>query len=100
MYIVAVFIETLPGREVEMRSALLTYSRTCLERESGCRQFDIGQDPVEANAFFLYQVYRDQAAHNAHRESAHYADYRHLVDPWTKTRRFLTYELLSDHGQA
>jgi len=100
MFVVVVFLEALAGHEPAVRAALLTYAHTCREREPGCRQFDVSQDPVEPSGYFLYQLYSDEASYEAHRDSAHYTDYRRLVDPWTQSRRVLTYELLSDHGQA
>ena len=48
-------------------------------------------DPLEGATFLLYQIYDDEAAHLAHREMPHYADFSLLTDPWTKSRRVLTY---------
>jgi autoinducer 2-degrading protein len=43
----------------------------------------------------LYQVYDDEAAYLAHRELPHYAEFRTLADPWTRSRRVLTYDVIS-----
>lgn len=98
MHVVVVFMEAERGREDDLREALFGYAGTCLEREPGCRRYDVSFDPVEGTAFLLYQVYDDEAAYLAHRELPHYAEFRTLTDPWTRSRRVLTYEavILSD----
>jgi (4S)-4-hydroxy-5-phosphonooxypentane-2,3-dione isomerase len=44
--------------------------------EPGCLRFDVLQDQQDANHFFFYEVYRDQAAFEAHTQAAHYARWR------------------------
>lgn len=95
MHVVVVFLEAERGREDDLRTALVAYAQTCLEREPGCHRYDIGLDPVEGTAFLLYQIYDDEAAYLAHRELPHYAEFRSLTDPWTRSRRVLTYEAVA-----
>lgn len=94
MHVVVVFMEAERGHEVDVREALIAYSRTCMEREVGCHRYDVAMDPVEGATFLLYQIYDDEAAYLAHRELPHYAEFRILTDPWTRSRRVLTYDLL------
>jgi (4S)-4-hydroxy-5-phosphonooxypentane-2,3-dione isomerase len=98
MHVVVVFMEAERGREEDLRQALVSYARTCLEREPGCRRYDVCLDPVEGSAFLLYQIYDDQAAYLAHRELPHYAEFRILADPWTRSRRVLTYDAVALSG--
>ncbi len=95
MHVVVVFLEAERGRQEDLREALIGYAQTCLEREPGCRRYDICHDPVEGTSFLLYQIYDDQAAYLAHRELPHYAEFRTLVDPWTRSRRVLTYDAVT-----
>jgi autoinducer 2-degrading protein len=95
MHVVVVFLEAERGRQDDVREALIAYAGTCLEREPGCQRYDVSLDPVEGSSFLLYQVYDDQAAYMAHRELPHYAEFRILVDPWTRSRRVLTYEAVT-----
>jgi autoinducer 2-degrading protein len=48
----------------------------------------------------LYEVFADEAAYQAHRELAHYAEFRVMTDPWIRSRRVLTYELVTGSGSA
>ena len=41
--------------------------------EEGCHRFDVYQDPADENRFFFHEVYRDQAALDAHRNAPHFA---------------------------
>ena len=41
--------------------------------EDGCYRFDVLQDSADANRFFFYEVYRDEAALDAHRQAPHFA---------------------------
>lgn len=53
MHVVVVFMEAERGHEVDVREALIEYSRTCMEREEGCHRYDVAIDPVEAPPFFF-----------------------------------------------
>ena len=43
--------------------------------EPGCLRFDIVQDRDDPNCFRFYEVYRDDAALAAHRETPHFKQY-------------------------
>jgi autoinducer 2-degrading protein len=95
MFVVVVFLEAEPGRQEALGDVLCVHARTSVDREPGCRRYDISVDPLEGAAFLLYQVYDDEAAYLAHRELPHYADFRVLTDPWVRTRRVLTYQAVA-----
>ena len=63
MFVVLVFLEVERAYQDDMRAALITYARMCIEREPGCRRYDVCLDPVDGTAFLLYQVYDDEAAY-------------------------------------
>ena len=44
-------------------------------------RFDVLQQSDEPTRFVLFEVYRDEAAVEAHRQSTHYAKWRDLVEP-------------------
>jgi autoinducer 2-degrading protein len=47
---------------------------TCSVRdEPGCLRFDVLRDQTDPNHFFFYEIYRDEAAIDAHRQMPHYA---------------------------
>jgi quinol monooxygenase YgiN len=71
------------------KSRLLRHARTSLENEAGgCLRFDVHQDTSDPALFFLLEVYRDQAALDAHRTSPHFAEYRRDTDAWVIDRQW------------
>jgi autoinducer 2-degrading protein len=48
--------------------------------EPGCLRFNVLQDAKDANVYYFYEVYRDQAALDAHRQTPHYAVWRGVAD--------------------
>ena len=69
-----------------------TQADTSLKVEPGCQQFDVMIDPEDKTVCFLYEIYSDKAAFDAHLNSEHYQLFFKTVSPWTqsKTVRFLT----------
>jgi (4S)-4-hydroxy-5-phosphonooxypentane-2,3-dione isomerase len=53
-------------------AAIEENARLSRETEPGCRQFDVCRDAAEPALFFLYELYDDEAALQAHLESAHF----------------------------
>jgi len=61
--------------------------------EAGCLRFDVIRDRDEANLFYFYEVYRDEAALATHRETPHFKHYAEKTQPWLAAppeRRFGT----------
>ena len=50
--------------------------------EPGCLRFDILQDSGDPNRIHLYEVYRDEAAVEVHRQAHHYLKWRAAVKDW------------------
>jgi autoinducer 2-degrading protein len=48
--------------------------------EPGCLRFNVLQDEKDANVYYFFEVYKDQAALEAHRAAPHYAVWRAAVD--------------------
>jgi len=47
-----------------------------------CLRFDLIQDSDDPNRFYFYEVYRDEAALEAHRQTPHFKFYFEKVQPW------------------
>ena len=48
--------------------------------EPGCVRFNVLQDDADENVYYFYEVYRDQAAVEAHRAAPHYAVWKAAAD--------------------
>jgi autoinducer 2-degrading protein len=56
-------------------------------RESGNFRFDILQELQDKTKFILYEAYESQQAADAHKATAHYAEWRDTVAPWMAQSR-------------
>jgi autoinducer 2-degrading protein len=66
-------------------------ARLSRDTEPGCRQFDVCRDPADPAVFFLYELYDDEAAIQAHLRSAHFRQMNEATAPWVDgklVRRF------------
>lgn len=86
MHAIIVDFEALPGKGDEVREVLQTQARNAIEKEPGCGYFDVCTDPDDPHKFFLYELYDDQAAIEAHGKYDHYASFRASIDPLLKSR--------------
>jgi len=48
--------------------------------EPGCARFNVMQDEKDPNVYYFFEVYRDEAALEAHRAAPHYAVWRAAAD--------------------
>ncbi len=48
--------------------------------EPGCMRFNVLRDREDPNLYYFYEVYRDEAALDAHRAAPHYAVWRAAAD--------------------
>ena len=48
--------------------------------EPGCMRFNVLQDGQDQNVYYFYEVYKDQAALEAHRKMLHYAKWQAVAD--------------------
>ncbi|MBV9827188.1 MAG: antibiotic biosynthesis monooxygenase [Alphaproteobacteria bacterium] len=48
--------------------------------EPGCMRFNVLQDAQDPNTYYFFEVYKDEAALEAHRAAPHYAVWRAAAD--------------------
>ena len=66
--------------------AVKQQAQNSLSRETDCHQFDVGTDPQDRRRIFLYEVYTDEAAFLAHRETDHYANFSATISGWVESK--------------
>jgi autoinducer 2-degrading protein len=71
MHIVHVHLKVQPARLDEFIRVTIENATRSLE-EPGCVRFDVIQETEDPTSFELIEIYRDPAAHLAHRETPHY----------------------------
>ncbi len=80
MLIVHVHVRVTPDSVEPFRHATIENARNSVQ-EPGIVRFDVVQQRDDATRFVLVEVYRDDNAAAAHKETAHYAKWRDAVAP-------------------
>ena len=76
MLVLMVNLHVKPERRDEFLAAVREDGESTTALEEGNLQFNVVQDSEEPDRFFLFEVYRDQAALEAHRQMPHFLKYR------------------------
>jgi len=72
MIALMVTINIKPGHKEEFMASMFDDARGSNNDEPGCLRFDVLQDTEDENRIHLYEVYKDQAAVDAHRAAPHF----------------------------
>jgi len=75
-----VTVRIKPERRSDFLAAIETDALGSERDEPGCLRFDVLQDVSDENVYYFYEVYQDEAAAAAHRETPHYAAWRAAAD--------------------
>ena len=104
MYVVTVAFEIRPEAAAVFLPLMLENARASLAEEPGCLRFDVcsedmgGQDvgddapPVRV---FLYEIYRDRGAFDAHLASAHFQSFDAATRPMVASKQVASWRLLA-----
>ena len=82
MMVLHVTIQLKPGHVSEFLEVVRYDAEHSEKDEPGCLRFDVNRDRDDQNRFYFYEVYRDEAALQAHRETAHFKLCFEKTQPW------------------
>ena len=82
MYIIIVPIQIKEGYKDQFVAAMLDDAKGSVNDEPGCLRFDVIQDAEDPNRIWLYEVYVDEAAFQAHLQAPHFIKWRDTVKDW------------------
>ena len=86
MYAVTVQFTVNPANLMEFRDAVMAQAENSLELEDECNQFDVCVAENNPCIFFLYEIYSNISAFNAHLETPHFNAFNQLVAPWVSNK--------------
>lgn len=72
MYAVTVTFTLKAGQGARFLPLMRDNAATSLREESGCHRFDVCTDPDRPDDVFLYELYSDAAAFQAHLATGHF----------------------------
>ena len=75
MYVIIVDFEIDPEQIDDFLPLMCENASASARDEPGCRQFDVCHDPDQPGHVFLYEVYDDRAAFDAHLSTPHFKSF-------------------------
>ena len=76
MYVIIAPIQIKAGCKQQFMDAIVPDAIGSVNDEPGCRRFDVIQDAGDENRVWLYEVYDDEAAFQAHTQAPHFIKFR------------------------
>lgn len=92
-FVVTVRLRVRPGRESAFLTLVRENARASLSGEPGCRRFDVCLAPERPGEVFLYEIYDDAEAFEAHKAARHYLDFDAAAAPMLAAKAVGTYRL-------
>lgn len=92
MYVVIVEFELHPEHGAAFVPLIRENARTTEETESGCRRFDVCLDPKNPAYVFLYELYDDRVAFEAHLATVHFRQFDSATAPMIREKKVRTLE--------
>ena len=80
MLAIWVKVRIKPERRQQFLKAIEVDALASERDEPGCVRFNVLQDEQDPNTYYFFEVYKDQAAIEAHRAMPHYAVWRAAAD--------------------
>lgn len=81
MYCIIVQTRLHPGNRESFLAAMLPNAEASVRDEPGCHAFDVIEDRDTPDLFHLYEIYADESALAAHKQTPHYTASREVVNP-------------------
>lgn len=82
MYVIVAPIQIKPGYKDRFLQEMIGDAKGSAENEPGCLRFDVIQDANDEDRIWVYEVYLDQDAFNAHTRAPHFSKFRDAVADW------------------
>ncbi len=82
MYVIIAPIQIKEGFKEQYINGMIENARGAVNDEPGCLRFDVVQDDNDGNRIWLYEVYRDEAAFQAHTQAPHFIKFRDASADW------------------
>lgn len=92
MYIVTVSFQIAPAHLGEFMPAMQANASESVASEPGCHQFDVCVSLDDPNRIFLYEVYEDARAFQAHLATPHFQAFNQRTAAWVESKQVQTYQ--------
>jgi len=80
--------EAQKGKELEAYAALTQMAKAVKDNEPGCIMYAVTRGQVNAQEIYVYEIYRDQEASQAHRRTDHLRELQSKFDQFLNRAAF------------
>lgn len=80
MYVVTVLFDVDPSFIESFHDLVLKQAKNSLTNEQACRRFDVSFDPDQPHRCFLYELYDDREAFDAHVQTPYFAEFGAAIE--------------------
>lgn len=94
MYAVTVTFTLKPGTAEAFMPQILLNARSSVANEPGCHQFDVCHNPDTPETVFLYELYTDLAAFEAHQTMPHFKACNEAIDHLVADKQIATFSVV------
>ncbi len=94
MFVVTVIFTCHDGAGAAFKPLVARQAHLSMTEEEKCRQFDVAQHDQFPDTFFLYELYDDKDAFDAHLKTNHYNDFDDKIKPLVKDKIVRVYNQL------
>jgi quinol monooxygenase YgiN len=95
MFAVTVRLEVDPAHLEAFLPLMHENAQASLADEPGCHRFDVCTDPARPGEVFLYELYTDGAAFDAHLQTPHFKAFDAAAGPMILGRQLRSYAEVS-----
>lgn len=95
MYCLLLKTQLKPGSYAAFMAAMEGNAAASVRDEPGCLTFDVLRDRSDPDRVWLYEVYVDEAAFEAHMQTAHFLASRPLVNPLILSQEVIEADVLA-----
>ncbi len=99
-FVITVEFRVKPNAMQAFRKLIDENARQSCRSEPGCRRFDVLAPATDAGGIFLYEIYDDRAAFDAHMKTAHFKEFNEKSADLVLEKRVLEYNLVCEGSQA
>ena len=92
-YAITVEFILMPGAMAAFRALIDENAQSSMDNEPGCQRFDVLLPDGNADTIFLYEIYDNKQAFDAHLKTAHFQVFNQQSAPLVKSRSITAYEL-------
>ena len=95
-YVITVEFRLQPGMRGVFRPLMDENARASVRDEPGCRRFDVLEPAGQPDTIFLYEIYDDRAAFDAHVRSPHFQTFQAATAGMVAGKVVVEYELVCE----